>query len=93
MFTKYVDGLGKIKIGIFTRRNNLYVRIGGKTSRLGFTNGVPRKVGWATAIGSCDKFDVITKIWVYGDYTKPAKRFQLDTYRILTIKGIRKDLY
>ena len=105
IFTKYVDGLGKIKIAIFMRNNDLFVRIGRKTSRLGFTRGGSHVVGWAIAVAECDKFKIIADLCAYGNmvpvkritkrdyYTKPAKRFKLDFYQIGTIKGIRKDLF
>jgi TolB-like protein len=105
---KYVEGLGKISIVLFMRKNNLYVRIGHKSSRLKIRN--PYSSGFRTGVAECDKFKIIANISVCGervpmkvlysdgryrshDGGRPFTKFRLDAFHIGKIQGIRKDLY
>lgn len=98
MLTKYVEGLGKIKIAIFMRRNDLYVRIGRNSSRLKLEGG--SYGGDATGIAEFDKFKIIVNLYVEGKESLVkwygntfVKHFRLDAFQIGNIQGIRKDLY
>jgi len=106
LLKKEVDGLGTIKIAIVMRDDSLYVRIGRKSNYFNIEYRSARK--YATGIAECDKFKLIADLVVYGEHVpvkvpkshrdgryigKAFTRFRLDAFKIVSLKGIRKDLY
>lgn len=103
---QHVEDLGMVKISIIMRNDNLYIRTERKTSRFNINYRDARK--YATGIAECDKFKIIADIVVDGEHVpvevpkhhrdgrrigRAFTRFRLHAFKVVSLQGIRKDLY
>lgn len=108
LFKQKVEGRGIVKMAVIMRKNNLYIRIDEKSVCFdikekyehGETSAVAEceKFKVLADIVVCGERIPIKVLYSNGRYRthidgKPFTRFRLDAFKIVSLQGIRKDLY